>query len=283
MEKPKNQIIFGRIRESVATYFESPRKIYEQRVYNNMPKLLNIIRKGDVVLVEGRSEISRFIKLFTNSNWSHIAMYIGDELIKKKDAGRDKYLTEFGGNAGHLLIEAFTGKGVIATPLKYYQNYNIRICRPYGINGKDLESVVDKVIRNLGRHYDNQNILDIALMLIPFRLNPFKEQTIKACLGRCNEFQVICSGMIAKAFQSVGYPIIPALQPQRSQKAPPPDNPYGSKLIMRHYSQVLPRDFDISPNFEIIKYNIVGSEKFDYKSLWLNDVSVSVAGKEKAA
>jgi len=30
-------------------------------------------------------------------------------------------------------------------------------------------------------------------------------------LGNCNEFQVICSGMIAKAFQRVGYPIIPAL------------------------------------------------------------------------
>jgi hypothetical protein len=74
--------------------------------------------------------------------------------------------------------------------------------------------------------------------------------------------------MIAKSFQSVSYPIVPVLQ--KSQPAVPAeaDNPYGSRLIMRHYSQILPRDFDISPNFEVIKFNIIGDKNFDYKSLW---------------
>ena len=27
---------------------------------------------------------------------------------------------------------------------------------------------------------------------------------------------------------------------------------------MRHYSQIVPRDFDLRPNFEIVKYNIIG-------------------------
>ncbi|MFQ5630447.1 MAG: hypothetical protein ACE5I1_16875 [bacterium] len=66
-------------------------------------------------------------------------------------------------------------------------------------------------IGNLGRKYDQQNIIDIALMLLPQWLNPFKKRSMKACLGNCNDFQVICSGMIARAFQSVGYPIVPAL------------------------------------------------------------------------
>lgn len=39
---------------------------------------------------------------------------------------------------------------------------------------------------------------------------------------------------------------------------------------MRHYSQITPRDFDLSPNFEIIKYNTVGLGNFDYKSVWIN-------------
>ena len=69
---------------------EATRKVYEQRTYNNMDKLLGVIQKGDVVLVEGRSDISRFIKLFTNSSWSHSALYIGDELIERDSLSKEK-------------------------------------------------------------------------------------------------------------------------------------------------------------------------------------------------
>jgi hypothetical protein len=79
--------------------------------------------------------------------------------------------------------------------------------------------------------------------------------------------------MIAKSFQSVGYPIVPALEPLVKTNRLFQNNPYGSKLIMRHYSQIMPRDFDISPNFEVIKFNIIGSENFDYKFLW-KDTSI---------
>ena len=64
---------------------EAPRQVYEQMAYNNMDKLLGVIRKGDVVLVEGRSEMSRIIKLFTNSSWSHSALYIGDDWKKTEE------------------------------------------------------------------------------------------------------------------------------------------------------------------------------------------------------
>lgn len=44
-------------------------------------------------------------------------------------------------------------------------------------------------------------------------------------------------------------------------------NPCGASLIMRHYSRIVPRDFDLSPNFEIIKYSIIGMNGFDYWSI----------------
>jgi len=72
--------------------------------------------------------------------------------------------------------------------------------------------------------------------------------------------------MIARSFQKVGYPIVPALQPRLGTVTAPVDNPYGGRLAMRHFSQILPRDFDISPNFEIIKFNVIG-KPFDYRSL----------------
>ena len=117
------------------------------------------------------------------------------------------------------------------------------------------------------KHYDEQNIIDLALMLLPRELNPFKKKTIKACLGGCTDFKVICSGMIARSFQQVGYPIVPAIAPLRPEETPAIANPYGGPLAMRHFSQILPRDFDISPNFEIIKFNIVG-RPFNYRAYW---------------
>ncbi|MBI1728609.1 MAG: hypothetical protein HYR50_15220 [Candidatus Rokubacteria bacterium] len=74
---------------------------------------------------------------------------------------------------------------------------------------------------------------------------------------------MICSGMIAKAFQRVGYPILPAVAgtPAEgsahlgagSQETPP----------ARHYSQTLPRDFDVSPNFGIVKFDTLGPYGLD--------------------
>ena len=79
--------------------------------------------------------------------------------------------------------------------------------------------------------------------------------------------------MIAQAFHRVGYPIVPALKPSEEDPRTLKNNPYGAKLVMRHYSQVLPRDFDLSPNFEIIKFNIIKGGKFNYKSLPWDDVT----------
>jgi len=102
----------------------------------------------------------------------------------------------------------------------------------------------------------------------PSFFNPFKKRTIQACLGGCTECKVICSGMIAGAFQKVGYPIVPTLLPETDIGKRSTGDPYGSKLVMRHFSQIVPRDFDLSPNFEIVKYNITRLGKFNYKSIW---------------
>jgi len=247
---------------------EVPRRDYERRIYNDMHQLLQTVQPGDVILVEGRSELSQIIQLLSHSTWTHAALYVGDHLIRPDAPQAEILQRRFGEDGRHLVVEAFVGEGVIAAPLRKYQEDNIRLCRPYGISEEDREQVIDGVVANLGKHYDEQNILDLALMLLPLGLNPFKKKTIKACLGGCSDFRVICSGMIARSFQKVGYPIVPAVQPRQSTIPSPIDNPYGGRLAMRHFSQILPRDFDISPNFDIIKFNVIGRQ-FDYRSLWM--------------
>ncbi len=178
-----------------------------------------MIRKGDVVLVESRSEISRIIQLLTKSSWSHLVFYVGDAL---KEAGIEvmKTVLDRAGDSDrqHMAIEANAGSGVEAVPLSKYSDCNIRICRPFGISPEDLETVVAEVIANIGKHYD--------------------------------------------------HPVVPALLPLTDANERENANPYGSALIMRHYSQIVPRDFDLSPNFEILKYNIIGMGRFDYRTVW---------------
>lgn len=269
VDKPLNRFL-QRIGRALLRRLEMPIPSYEQRIINNMDNLYREIRPGDVLLVEGNSRVSRIIQLLTKSSWSHCALYVGD---RPELAGSPHTIIDRGGFAArdrkHLLVEADGGNGVITVPLAKYRDFNIRICRPFGIASHDLSLVLDQVISNLGKHYDHENLLDLALMALPPFLNPFKKRTIQACLGGCTEYKVICSGMIAGAFQKVGYPIIPTLLPDTRGGNRQDNDPYGSRLVMRHFSQIVPRDFDISPNFEVIKYNIICSGNFDYKSIWV--------------
>ena len=256
------------LRKKILSRLDRPQQNYQQRAYNNLDKLYKAVIPGDVVLVEGRSEMSTLIRVFSSSHWSHSALYVGDRLSSIKTADGLTYADKHGSAAEHMVVEAYSGEGVIAAPLAKYVDYNIRICRPYGIEEEDLDKVVTTVISRLGMHYDDQNIIAIALLALQTLWRSRNRTTVKACLGNCNDFQVICSGMIAQAFQSVSYPIVPALLPRTKGEAFDENNPYGGGLIMRHYSQITPKDFDLSPNFEIIKYNIVGNAQFNYKSLW---------------
>jgi len=49
------------IRNFIFNRLETPREFYQHRIYNDLNKLYKYIRKGDVVLVEGRSEMSTII------------------------------------------------------------------------------------------------------------------------------------------------------------------------------------------------------------------------------
>ena len=97
---------------------DAPRKNYENTMINNLDNLQRVLRKGDVILVEGNSEISRMIKLFTHSTWSHSALYVGDELVKNENVHSKPIKEQFGNDAHHMIVEAFTGSSVTAAPIR---------------------------------------------------------------------------------------------------------------------------------------------------------------------
>jgi hypothetical protein len=77
--------------------------------------------------------------------------------------------------------------------------------------------------------------------------------------GSGDPTKIICSALIAQAFDAVRYPILPKITRAGSKRAK------REILHIRDSSLYMPRDFDISPYFEIVKPTIV--EGFDYTAL----------------
>ena len=211
------------------------------------------IRPADVLLVEGqRSKINSAIRYLTQSTWSHAALYVG--LGAKLGERHGEPL---------VLVEAELGKGVIASPLSKYQTYNTRICRPVGLASEDRHKVIQYAIERIGYDYDLKNIIDLMRYFLPQPPVPASWRRRMIALGSGEPTRAICSSLIAQAFESVGYPILPEVHRVDDQSR-------REILHIRHHSLYAPRDFDVSPFFAIIKPTI--ETGFDYKQMmWAKD------------
>ncbi len=217
----------------------------QRRVPNDGERLQAEIRPGDVLLVEGRTRISRVIQVLTQSSWSHAGMYLGDTLLRWGGPHADAAVERFGSEAGRLLIESDMREGVRVVPLAAYLSYNLRVCRPQGLSRPELDRVLEEMFRHLGYRYDRQNIFDLGRYLTPFHLLPARIRRRPLYLGSSSSREIICSALIAKAFYKVDYPV----QPEVRGAGP------GQGLLARHPSYIMPRDFDLSPNFQVLKFH----------------------------
>lgn len=204
--------------------------------------LLEVLQPGDILLVEGNQKISAAIKYLTQSTWSHAAMYVGETLPANPDGTRNR------------LIEVNLGEGCVACPLEKYRTYNTRICRPAGLSEVERKSVVQFMIDKLGTAYDTRNILDLARYLVPFPPVPVRWRRKMIAFGSGDPTRAICSTLLAQAFQSIKYPILPDVK-KLQKLLDPATSTYvvGEILHIRHHSLFSPRDFDLSPYFKIIK------------------------------
>jgi hypothetical protein len=78
-------------------------------------------------------------------------------------------------------------------------------------------------------------------------------------LGSGDPTRIICSALIAQAFEHVRYPILPKITHVESETA------RRDILEIRHSSLYAPRDFDISPYFQLVKPTVEAG--FDYRRL----------------
>jgi hypothetical protein len=77
---------------------------YQLAIPNDIAQLKRNLRRGDVVLVEGNERISECIKYLTQSSWSHSALFVGDEPLKRDPALKQELAEKYGDDANYLLV-----------------------------------------------------------------------------------------------------------------------------------------------------------------------------------
>ncbi len=231
----------------IIDYLTQPSPGFEPASTSDPDKLRATIRPGDILLVEGSTRIAGIIKYLTQSTWSHAALYIGEH-----------------NGEPHRLIEVDVERGCETVPLSKYEQVQTRICRPAGLDEEGRAAVIAFMISKLGLAYDTKNILDLARYLMPRPPVPMRFRRRMLSLGSGDPTRAICSTLIAQAFESVRYPVLPRVtraaattRRKRAQRR--------EILNIRHHSLYAPRDFDISPYFAIVKPTL--ETGFDYKAL----------------
>lgn len=218
------------------------------------------LRPGDVLLNEGRSHVAEVIKLATQSPWTHSFLYIGRLYDIHNPIQRAKVKAKYKGDANdQLIIEALLGEGTTVNSIDKYKDEHIRICRPKNLSPHDAQQVITYAIDQIGLDYDVRHILDLLRFMFPYSFLPRRWRSSLFAKNPGKQTRTVCSTMLAEAFHSVKFPIMPFAEKTENGKI---------RLFQRNPRLYTPKDFDYSPYFDIIKYPFFGLDDISiYKRL----------------
>lgn len=213
-------------------------------------RICHEIIPGDVLLMEGTSPVSDLIKKVIHSPWTHASLYIG-RLHSIEDPEIRQQVQAYCQcePSDQLLLETWPLQGTIITPVKHYAEEHIRICRPDGISHQDTQQVINYAVSHLGGSYDWRHFFDLGRFTLASKWLPKRWRS--SLFQRHKPTRIskdICSALIAEAFTSINFPILPFIEEKRNGKI---------SMMHRNPKLFVPSDFDYSPYFKIIKYPII--------------------------
>ena len=231
---------------------------YEPATDEVMPydfnRLKHEIKPGDVLLIEGRSRVSKVIRSITQSPWTHAALYVGRMVdFEEDDEGPSTLRQHIDAKPStRLIIEDLLDRGTVVMPLSTYKNHHIRICRPIGITPSDLQTVITFAMQAVGQPYNVRHLLDIGRFVLPWSILPRRwgSSLFRTASGKPESG--ICSSLIAAAFSTVQFPILPYIRNDEQE---------GYEVYQRNPHLFVPKDFDYSPYFDIIKYPLFNPDE----------------------
>ncbi len=201
--------------------------------------LRQCVQPCDVILVEGHTKFSTAIKYLTQSTWSHTTLYLGT--------------IEVNGKTYHeQIIEADITDGIVHAHISKLKGYPLRVCRPVGLTEDDAQVLRDYALSKIGGSYDLRNVFDLVRYLLPVIPFPSAHRRKLLMFGSGEPTKAICSTLVAEVFEKIRYPILPNVTKRHH-------------FHQRNHSLFTPRDFDVSPYFQIIKPTI--EQGFEYRAL----------------
>ena len=212
------------------------------------------LEPGDIVLIEGNTRLSAIIKFLTQSTWSHAALYVGERPGDLAPGGEP-----------NVLLEAEADTGVVTVPLSKYAHFNTRICRAVALDAASKKKIVDYALARIGKQYDSRQIVDLARYLFPYPPVPVWFRRRMLAIGSGDPTKAICSTLIAEAFASIHYPILPESVSVGGKTYIVAPYVRSETRHIRAHGLFTPRDFDVSPFFAIIKPTIAAG--FDYHAV----------------
>jgi hypothetical protein len=228
------------ISDQILRYLDTPTRRYSPFFAPPIDILRRSLEPGDILLIEGNTRLSATIKFLTQSTWSHATFYVGDG-TKGGETGGER----------NVLLEANAEHGVSLVPLSKYAYFNTRICRPVGLASTERQKIVDYALARVGMQYDTKQIIDLARYLLPYPPVPVFLRRRMLAIGSGDPTRAICSTLIAEAFESIHYPILPESVEGASYGVAPFVESESDHI--RRHGLYTPRDFDISPYFAVVK------------------------------
>lgn len=233
--------LFDRTGRALARYLTRP-LARPLRVTTSPPQaLMAALHPGDVLLVEGDTRIAVAIKYLTQSSWSHAAL-----CVAKPEASAPP------DTEANILLEADVNAGVRLVPLSTYAHLHTRICRAVGLTGAEITAVINHALERVGGQYDMHHVWDLARYLFPTPPVPSRWRRRLLALGSGDPTRALCSTLIADAFHSVSYPILPEVILSRNGDLEA-QHSFAEMVHIQEHGLYMPRDFDVSPYFQIIK------------------------------
>jgi hypothetical protein len=205
------------------------KELYKLHYPNNLTDIDRLLLPGDVLLIDGDYGISDWIKVFSSHTWSHCALYTGAQPVSCSTGSM------IGLDTNLNLVEAIIGHGIILSSIEKYEHCNLRVCRPKNLTRRQRQRVVHFALSKVGLPYDERNIF--RFMGLPFNQGVKPTEDI----SDTERGGYTCSGLIASAFSQVSLEILHYYDVE------------AKRIVPYHPSQIQPKDFDLSPNFEIIK------------------------------
>ena len=211
----------ARLWDALLRYLTTPIPRTGAAAAESIESLAGVLRRGDVLLSEGNTRVSRLIKRVTGSPWSHVSMYVGP-----LDDGHDP----------RCIVEADIAAGVRSIRLSELDALNVRVLRPASLDSTRRSRLAEWVTSRIGSEYDHAHALQLGRRLL--RL-PLRRKAGPASTATTTATRFICCSLLVQAFASVGLAIAP-LRPCSDAKA------------CADPASITPADFEQAPVFEVI-------------------------------